>query len=263
MARDKEAAHRKAKRRGSEWDESTVIKKDMHVGILIGIIFCVVGGAMLASSFFLSWVNKVGFLNEGVIMVYITEMINSVVYQGYLIALIIPIGGAVIAMLAAMELLGERGVEGLRRISPPAILITSVVVIVFLIVVILKINDDFLLFQYHFGPGLFVATFGSVLAVAGGLVIGVDHWKSRKNEGKFVAASGSKEMKALLRPTKKHRSDRPTATEDKELKEEMLAAREGRKAREARAAEGECCPSCNSPIQPNWKLCPICGEQLQ
>jgi hypothetical protein len=99
--------------------------------------------------------------------------------------------------------------------------------------------------------------FGGVLAVSGGMILTIDHLEARARRGRFVASGGSEELRRALKPARKDRKAPPQALEPMEVR----AVEAGREAPPPRATGLEC-PNCYSPVQPNWRICPICGEEL-
>ncbi|HVO78321.1 MAG TPA: zinc ribbon domain-containing protein, partial [Methanomassiliicoccales archaeon] len=113
-----------------------------------------------------------------------------------------------------------------------------------------------------FGSAAFVSVFGSVFALSGGLVMMGDfRHRTRAGMG-FRAAAGNKEFKAALKPTGSFgRMAKERSEDDEELKGEVLAAQHD--TSELSGPSGEVCPNCSSPVMGNWKLCPICGAELE
>jgi hypothetical protein len=266
-----EGSQRKSKRKGTSWEGT--IKPKAHTGVLIGTLFCVVGGAMLAASFVLPWAQYTDPISHEISRTfYIHDLYNYLATLNgpnykFLVAYVIALAGVVCAILAALELLGERGVERFRRISPPGALASAIIAAACTLLVIYFLNTDIfsnITERSAYGSAVFMSVFGSVLAVAGGLVMSTDYRHRMGSGSGFRATSGGKDLKAALKPTKRYgRMTWEKEAEDKELRNEILASKESRDAKEACEEGDECCPACNSPVQSNWKLCPICGTELK
>ncbi|MDD1770492.1 MAG: hypothetical protein LUO79_05340 [Methanomassiliicoccales archaeon] len=258
-----------AKQKGPSWERA--VKRKTPPGVIIGILFCIIGGALLATAFILPWVELFDPVTGQLTQTYYAHDLFNYLSSFYgpnykfLIAYVIPLAGIVCAVLAAMELLGERGNQRLRRFSPPAALMSALVGLVCTILTVFFIDSDIFsstVDRASFGSAAFVSVFGSVFALSGGLVMMGDfRHRTRAGTG-FKAASGNKEIKSALRPTGSFgRMARAQKAEDEELKGKVLASEV--ESYDGPERSGSVCPNCSSPVMGNWKLCPICGTELE
>lgn len=255
--------------KGPSWEKA--VKRKTPPGVIVGILFCIIGGALLATAFVLPWAELFDPVTGHLTQTYYAHDLFNYLSNFYgpnykfLIAYVIPLAGIVCAVLAATELLGERGNQWLRRFSPPAALMSALVGLACTVLTVFFIDSDIFsstVDRASFGSAAFVSVFGSVFALSGGLVMMGDfRHRTRAGTG-FKAASGNKEIKAALRPTGSFgRMAKAKNAEDEELKGEVLAT--GVKADDGYGASGTVCPNCSSPVMDNWKLCPICGTKLE
>ena len=266
LARDE----RKRMRSESDWE--TRIRPRTQTGVQIGILFCVIGGAMLASSFVLPWATHIDPATHAVVRTfYINDLYNLATGPNtapnykYLLAYAVVLVGFACAVLSALELAGERGIERLRRISPPAALGAAVIGAISTIAMVYFLSSDVFgdaSVQSSYGSAVFVSVFGSVLTVSGGLTMVLDYRHRIRTGAGFRAMPGNHELRAALRPTGRTRHQWTEPAEDEEIKEEVLSKRERRHSAAESVQSGEVCPTCNSAVMANWKLCPICGTEL-
>ncbi len=260
---------KEAKRKSPSWEGA--VRQKAPPSVIVGILFCIIGGALLATAFVLPWAElfdpSTGLLTKTYYAHDLYNYLSSFYGPNYkfLIAYVIPLAGVVCAVLAAMELLGERGNNRLRRISPPAALMSALVALTCTILTVFFIDSDVFtatVDRATFGSAAFVSVFGSVFALSGGLVM-LGDFRHRTHAGTgFRAASGNKEFKAALRPTGSFgRMANERGAEDEELRGEVLATESD--TSEMSGPLGAVCPNCSSPVMANWKLCPICGTELE
>ncbi len=256
----------------SESDWETRIRPKAQTGVQIGILFCVIGGAMLASSFVLPWASHIDPSSHLVLRTfYINDLYNlasgpdTVPNLKYLLAYVVVIVGFACAVLSGLELAGERGIERLRRLSPPAALAAAVIGAISTVAMVYFLTNDVFgdpSVQSAYGSAVFVSVFGSVLTVSGGLTMVLDYRHRVRTGAGFRAMPGNHELRTALRSTR-NRQQWSEPTEDEEIKEEVLTKRERRHSNaEAVQGAGGTCPTCNSAVMANWKLCPICGTEL-
>jgi hypothetical protein len=258
---------KKGRRPADRWGIPTT--EERPLGITLGIIFGVIGGIIIAASAFLSWVQTTNALDQ-VAQIYLTDLPShgSVFYAAFLV----PIAGAIAAILSALELLGVRGFERVRRYSPSGALVFAIIAAVALILTAYFIDTDIRsgAASAIFGPAVVLSVFGVVLTVAGGLVMTIDQLEMRRNAGKFrVSGSDEKLMRALKprKKTKRQARSRDTSlaeSKDRELEDEIRASDEARTAKEEGQEEAEVsCPRCGAPIVDDPAKCPECGMRLR
>jgi len=232
-----------------------VVKRKTHLSVVLGITFCVIGGAVVASSFLLDWVLP----GSGNISMW------GLVERGgiYLLVPLIPIAGGLVAIFSSLDILAEKGRKRFKSIASIGALAFSLLLVISLVIVALQIEGDYVATgDASFGPALFMSVFGGVLALSGGMILSIDYLEARRRRGKFVASGGSAQLKSALRPATGAKRAK-SQTMDKELREEMLASKEAHEMELNRpAASGLECPTCYSPVQANWQICPICGQEL-
>jgi hypothetical protein len=89
------------------------------------------------------------------------------------------------------------------------------------------------------------------------MILAIDYLEARSRRGRFTASGGSEELRRALRP-----AARPKPRTEGKTMRAAPAADEPVAAYEAPRSTGLECPNCYSPVQPNWSICPICGEEL-
>jgi hypothetical protein len=234
------------------------------LGITLGIIFGIIGGIIIASSAMLAWVQTSA--SGQVIYTYLSGLLD----RGgiYYAVLLIPLAGIVTAVLSALELLGVRGFERLRRYSPSGALVSAVIAAVALILVANAIDGDYIATGSSiYGAAVVLSVFGIVLAVAGGMVMTIDQMVMGKHTSKFRTGAGDERLMRALRPAPKRSRTRDTSlakSKDRELRDEIRASDETRTAKEEKCQEAEtCCPRCGTPIEDDPVQCPGCGARLR
>jgi hypothetical protein len=259
-----EAGHkmRPTKRRDANFNERLMPKK-RHPAVYTGIAFAILGGLMIASSLFVSWVDSFDSFDVLVKQLFVWDMSSlsdfSIVYY---VALIAPIVGMACAALSIIALVKQKRM-GLRKLAAVGALVTSAVATVFTSILIWFLREQYINEQLDrsiYGPAIFLSVFGCVLAVAGGIVLVVDYIQSERKKDSFVITAGSRHLKTALKPAKRGRSAGERETQDKEIRDEMLATEE--QSDPSEDEEEIACPSCKSPVRADSKVCPICGEEL-
>ncbi len=274
MSRDgdevKEPRQRKSspKHKGTEFGDRLMPKR-RHPAIYVGIAFAILGGLMIASTFLVSWVDGFDNLTDALVkQLFVLDLAGIQEWDSiYYLALLAPIVGATCAILSSMALAKEKRTK-LRQFSAMGVLLTSMMASVLVIALIWLLKENYIREQLNrsiYGPAIFLSVFGCVLAVAGGIVLSVDYVQSERNKGTLITATGSKHLKTALRPVKRGRPTRDREFQDRksqddEIRDEMLAEEKGPEG--AEDEEGLTCPNCQSPVKANWKLCPVCGTEL-
>jgi len=274
MSRDgdkmKEPRQRKSspKHRGTEFGESLMPKR-RHPAIYVGIAFAILGGLMIASTYFVSWADSFDSITGSLVKQLFVWNLVGVQEWGsiYYLTLLAPIIGVTCAILSGIALAKEKRIK-LRQFSAMGVLLTSMMASALVIALIWLLKEDFIREQLNrsiYGPAIFLSVFGCVLAVAGGIVLSVDYVQSERNKGAFMTAAGSKHLQRALRPVKRGSPSRDREFKDREpkddeMREEMLAER--KETEEAEDDGSLSCPNCQSPVKANWKLCPVCGAEL-
>ena len=259
---EEDSGHKKhpLKQRSADYNERLMPKK-RHPAVVTGMAFAILGGLMTASSLFVSWVDSYDALDVLVKQLFVWDM-SSIPDFGiiYYLALILPIVGMACAALSVIALVKEKRTN-LRKLAAVGVLVTSADAALFTTLLIWFLKEQYINEQLDrsiYGPAIFLSVFGCVLAVAGGIVLVVDYIQSERKKGSFVTAAGSKHLKTALRPVKKEHPGRERESQDKEIRDEMLATEE----RSDPSEEEITCPSCKSPVRADSKVCPICGEEL-
>ncbi|MDD1756618.1 MAG: zinc ribbon domain-containing protein [Methanomassiliicoccales archaeon] len=232
-----------------------IVKRKTHLSVVLGITFCVIGGAVVASSFILDWVLP-GSDN--------ISMWDLLQRGGvYLLVPLVPMTGGLVAIISSLDILAEKGRKRFKSIASIGALACSLLLVISLVIVALQIEADYVAAgDASFGPALFMSVFGGVLALSGGMILTIDYLEARRRRGRFTASGGSAQLKSALKPTTGKKKAKPQ-TMDKEFRDEVLAAKEARDTELNRPApSGLECPTCYSPVQPNWQICPICGQEL-
>ncbi len=254
---------RPTERRRAGLDERLMPKK-RHPAVYTGIAFAILGGLMIASTLFVSWVDSFDLAtNDLVGQLLIWDMAGVSDWIGlYYLALIAPVIGIMCAALSGIALVKEKR-TGLRRLAAIGCLITSVVAASVIALLIWLLREEYISEQLDrsiYGPAIFLSVFGCVLAVAGGIVLAVDYYRSERRKGTFITAAGSKHLKTALKPAKRGHPTFEKESQDKEIRDEMLAIRE--KSDASKDEEEISCPNCQSPVKADWKRCPVCGVDL-
>ena len=268
MSRDGEGSKdirqrkRPVERRRAALDQRLMPKR-RHPAVYTGMAFAILGGLMVASTFLVSWVDNFGpdQVLVGQLFVWNLEGHPEWAVISYL-AILAPIVGAMCALLSGLALASERK-DKVRKLAAMGVLVTSVLAAVIIIALIWLLKEQYIAAQAErsiYGPAIFLSVFGTVLAVAGGIVLSVDYYQSEKKRGSFVTAPGSRHLKTVLRPAKKGRARQDTEFEAKEIREEMLS--EAARSDAPEDEEEAPCPSCKSPVKSSWERCPVCGEEL-
>ena len=250
-----EGAPKRAQKSKLGEEGETIVKRRTHLSVVLGITFCVIGGAVVASSFILEWV----LLASGNLSLWDLVALGGL----YLLAPLVPLCGVLVAVLSSLDVLAEKGRKGFKAPSSLGAMAFAVLGVVSIVIVALQVESDYVApHGAGFGPALFMSVFGGVLALSGGLVLTIDYLEARARRGRFTASGGSAQLKAALRPATGKKKARPGPMEE-EARDEAPASKEAREAELNRPApSGLECPNCYSPVQPNWQICPICGQEL-
>lgn len=272
MARDgddaKDVKHKKRpmEQRRAGVDPRLMPKKH-HPAVYTGMAFAILGGLMVTSTFLVSWVDSYDIVSKDLVrQLFVWDLANHPEWGIiYYLALLAPIAGAACAIISGTALANEKRV-GIRRFAALGVLATSVSAAVVIIALIWLLKEQYIVEQLDrsvYGPAIFLSVFGCVLAVAGGIVLATDYRQTEGKKGAFVATAGSKHLKAALKPVKRgeqsSRKFKDDEFQDDDIRGEMLG-----EEKEPDQSEGEelACPNCQSPVKANWKLCPVCGEEL-
>lgn len=239
-----------------------VVRRKPRMNTILGALFCVVGGTVVALSALAgNWVEPVFAGSElGGQMLTGPDLFA----QGgiYSLTVLVPIGAVLAVLMAIVVLYRESRTRDLSGTFPVGTLGFSLLSAVALLVIVIQLNHDFVLASpgLKYGPAVFLATFGMVVMTAGGMILTVGYLERRRRAGRFATSAGSKDLAAILRPREK--GSRSKAYEGggpgDELSDPGVASQPGESCREP----GSCCPSCHSPTLPDWRVCPICGEEL-
>ncbi len=255
---------RSIERRRVAMDERLMPKR-RHPAVYTGMAFAILGGLMIVSTFLVSWVDSYDLATNAVVQQLFVWNMGGHPGWGVMtyLALLAPITGAACAVLSGLALASQKRTK-LRKLAAMGVLVTSVMAAAIIIVLLFLLKEQYIAEQLDrsiYGPAVFLSVFGCVLAVAGGIVLSADYFQSERRKGSFVTAAGSKHLKTALKPVKRGRPGQDKEFEDKEMREEMLA--EDRESDTAEDEEEAPCPNCKSPVKSSWKLCPVCGAELE
>jgi hypothetical protein len=218
---------------------------------------------MIAATFLVSWVDSYDVSNELVGQLYVWDLAENPEWGViYFLALLVPIAGAACAIISGTALANEKRI-GIRRFAALGVLATSVMAAVAVTMMIWLLREQYIVEQLDrsiYGPAIFLSVFGCVLAVAGGIVLAVDYSQTERKRGTFATAPGSKHLKTALKPVKRGHPGREKESQHEEIRDEMLATEE--RSGPSEDEEEIACPSCNSPVRADSKVCPVCGEEL-
>jgi hypothetical protein len=231
-----------------------IIKRRTHLSVVLGITFCVIGGAVVASSFILDWV----LITTGNLSIWDLLNVGGV----YLIAPLVPVAGALVATFSALDVLAEKGRKRFKSIASIGSLAFSLLAVISIVLVAVQIEADYVGSEgADFGPALFMSVFGGVLALSGGMILTIDYLEARARRGRFTASGGSTHLKSALKPTTGTKKPKPKSMGTGQ--EATLSSKEARETElNQPPSSGLECPNCYSPVQPNWQICPICGQEL-
>lgn len=201
-------------------------------GLVLGTLLTVLGGALITLGTFFPWVQLSGHVP--VVNLKILDLIDA--SNAYLFMYLIPVSGILIACFSVVSVFGGTRGWGPGWLWPTLTTISTMIATMVVIVSVVWIDQDYIsLGNEKYGSATFIAAFGCVLAVAGSVIMMLGHrahWESRQ----------------IVRPARA-RSAQLTKTRIKELPPD-----------EPRFQER--CPKCNSPVEADWRTCPICGEKL-
>lgn len=242
-----------------------MVRRKPRMNTVLGALFCLVGGALAALSTLLgSWVDPI-FIDPNSHYSMLTTFDLFAKGGVYYLTMLVPFGALLAVLMAIAVLVREMRTRDISGTFATGTLAFSLMSAVALLLTVMQLNTDYILTSTNlkYGPAVFLAVFGIVIATAGGMVLMVDYLERRKRAGRFATSGGSKDLAALLWPTSKSsRSLGNDETREKGQQDEALASNESRRAREVCVEDGSCCPNCHSPVQPDWRICPICGEEL-
>jgi len=235
-----------------------VVRRKPNMNTVLGAIFCVLGGVLvILSTLAGNWVEPIfaGSQLDG-------QMLTGpdLFAQGgiYYLTILVPAGALLAVLMAIAVLYRQNRTRGMSGTFPMGTLGFSLVSAIALLLIIIQLNHDLILTasSSKYGPSVFLATFGMVVMTAGGMVLTVDHLERRRRAGRFAASGGSKDLAAILRPAGKGAKRKADAGEGTSGSDDETRDRSGA------YGSGTCCPMCHSPTLPDWRICPICGEEL-
>ncbi len=234
-------------------DGEFIIKRKTHLSVVLGITFCVIGGAVVASSFILDWVV---FASRNLSLWDLVDAGGA-----YILAPLVPLAGAMVAIFSSLDVLAEKGRRRFKSIASIGALGSSLLAVIVIILIALEIEKDYVGPEgANFGPALFMSVFGVVLAFSGGMILTIDYLEARARRGRFTASGGSAQLRSAFRPATPTKKPRPSPKGDQEAAPTPKESLETELNRPA--PSGLECPNCYSPVQPNWQICPICGQEL-
>lgn len=204
-----------------------------HCILMISTLFCMLGGALIILSGTLSWVVDGGASTIAINadeQWFITDlMAMNGFYNLFIVALV---GGAMAIAFSIICLLTEKTHK--RATWLVVAIVTAFATTVIVATIILWINGDLAAISEEaaFGPAPFIAVFGCVLTLAGGLVLTLNAMQELQKHP----------VKRISKPP------RPVAT----VPEEEYPRPNGQYK----------CPGCRSPVGDTWEVCPVCGTKL-
>ncbi|MEM0449401.1 MAG: zinc ribbon domain-containing protein [Methanomassiliicoccales archaeon] len=225
-----------------------LVRPITHLSVVLGITFCVIGGAIMSSSLVLSW---------SILPSQQLSLWDMIAKGGFTsLAFLIPMSGALCAILSCLDILAEKGWRRFKGPSALGSLISASFGVVAIVLVVWEVNQDMERgIATAFGPALFMSVFGGVLSLAGGTILTIDYLEALARRGKFVATGGSSYLRGVLQPTMK-----TVKSESRETKEKAVSWEKSSNV--TLPNTGLECPNCYSPVQPQWRICPICGQEL-
>lgn len=201
-------------------------------GLVLGAIFCVVGGVLITLATFFPWVHFPGREPAADLLMWDLAEADG----NFLLMFIIPFAGILVACLSLVSVMGgERW--GPRWLFPVATALSAVAATLLLVISVAWIHSSYVapvIEVVKYGSAAFLVAFGCVLAVAGSAIMTL--WKGAHREARGAFKQS-------------FRSRTPARMRVREMP-----------AREAMPVER--CPKCDSPIEGEWRTCPICGERL-
>ncbi|MDD1767459.1 MAG: zinc ribbon domain-containing protein [Methanomassiliicoccales archaeon] len=203
-------------------------------GLILGVFLAVIGGALIVVSTYFPWVQLVGHVP--VVNLKILDVVDA--NGTYQVMYLIPFSGILVALFSVMAVFGGTRGWGPTWLWPTTTIVCMMLSTIAVILSLALLNNDYMAAtaeEAKFGSAAFVAAFGLVLVVAGSVIMMLGHkahWESRQ-----IIKSSRMKPPAL------------TKTRVKQLPPQ------GPKLQER-------CPKCNSPVESDWRTCPICGEKL-
>lgn len=203
-------------------------------GLILGVFLAVIGGALVALGTLFPWVQFTQHVP--IVNFKILDLIDA--NGAYVVMCLIPFSGILIACFSVVAVLGGTRGWGPGWLWPLATTISTAMATVVIALSLAWISSDYMartIENVKFGSAAFIVAFGCVLAVAGSVIMLLGHrahWETRQ----------------IVRPVRM----KPTAPAKMRIKE---LPQEGPRLRER-------CPKCNSPVEADWRTCPICGEKL-
>jgi hypothetical protein len=203
-------------------------------GLILGVFLAVIGGTLIVVSSFFPWVQFAGHVP--VVNFRVLDLIDA--NGAYLVMYLIPFSGILIVCFSVIAVFGGTRGWGPGWLWPTATIICAMLATIAIIVSLAWISNDYMTETAEtvkFGSAAFIGAFGCVLAIAGSVTMMLGHrahWETRQ----------------IVRPVRM----KPTAPAKMRIKQ--LPQEEPRLQ--------ERCPKCNSPVETDWRTCPICGEKL-
>jgi hypothetical protein len=254
---------RKARKAPSK--DRLVVRRKPRMNTILGTVFCVVGGALVALSALAgNWVEPAlaGSQSGGQTLTGFDLFAQGGIYY---LTMLVPLGALLAIIMAIVVLFRQSRTRDLSGTFPMGTLAFSLVSAVGLLLIIIHLNSDFILTAPNtkYGPAVFLATFGMVVMTAGGMVLTVDLLERRRRAGRFATSGGSKDLAAVLRPSGKSSKQKADRGEGRAGPgDDMLESDGNGNSGGSYKDAGSSCPSCHSPTLPDWRICPICGEEL-
>ena len=203
--------------------------------LLVGVALCIFAGVLFALSAAVSWAD-IRMPGSPIDHRYIMDLGK---FSGNFVYLwIIPFGGIGLAVTSVAQL--TRGiVEGpWKREMAVVTLVMAMTVSIVSIIAVFWLQDLVLSPSGNgssYGPGVFLAIFGVVLAVSGSLILFADVMRNQEQSElpeRWAKSRGSTEEKEYVMPPEKSKG------------------------------MGMKCPKCGAQVKPGWDECRICGAEL-
>lgn len=203
--------------------------------LLVGVAFCIFAGVLFALSAAVSWAD-IRAQGGSVDHRYLVDLVK--VSSDFVYLWTIPFGGIGLAVTSVAQL-SRTVVEGRwKREMAVVTLVLAMIVSLVSIISVFWLQDQVINPAGNgssYGPGVFLAVFGAVLAIAGSLTL-------------FADVMRNEEESEL--------PERWAKSRDKTEEKEYVMPPEKPKGK------GMKCPKCGAQVKANWDECPICGAEL-
>lgn len=203
--------------------------------LLVGVALCIFAGILFALSAAVSWAD-ISTPGSGIDHRYINQLGE---FSGDFVFLwIIPFGGIGLAVTSVAQL-SRTIVEGRwKREVAVVTLVLAMAASVVSIIAVFWLQDLVIGPAGNgsgYGPAVFLAVFGAVMAIAGSLILFADVMRDEERSElpeRWAKSRDSTEEKEYVMPPEKAKG------------------------------KGMKCPKCGAQVKAGWDKCPICGAEL-